>query len=68
MSLNRYIIGFSCTINNRRTTVQANVAAKTLLDAVKFVEKSKQYQDVNVTEAVVSRSTSQVNGSTPHFI
>lgn len=68
MSLNRYTIGFSCTINNRRTTVQANVAAKTLLDAVKFVEKSKQYQDVNVTEAVVSRSTSQVNGSTPHFI
>ena len=68
MSLNRYTIGFSCTINNKRTTVQANVAAKTLLDAVKFVEKSKQYQDVNVTEAVVSRSTSLVEGSTPHFI
>lgn len=68
MSLNRYTIGFSCTINNRRTTVQANVAAKTLLDAVKFVEKSKQYQDINVTEAVVSRSTSQIEGSTPHFI
>jgi len=68
MSMHKYTIGFSCTINDKPTTVQSNVAAESLLDAVKFVVNCKNYKNINVTEAVVSRSSEVIEGNRAHFI
>ena len=68
MSLHKYTIGFSCTIDDKPTTVQSNVAAKSLLDAVKFIVNCKNYQNINVTEAVAVRSSEIIEGNSPHFI